>query len=144
MSFPPLRFRPVFKQYLSGGRRLGTLFGKAIGDGDNYAESWELVDHGADQSVVADGPLAGTALHELVTQHGPAVLGRHAPQRQFPLLLKFLDAHQVLSVQVHPNDAQAARLDPQLHPVGLVERRAYGWPAAVHGVQVEGRGPGIR
>lgn len=109
---PLLRFEPIFKQYLWGGRRLESLFGKRLGRGDHYAESWEVVDHGADQSVVAGGPLAGTTLHQLVDEHGEALLGRHHPQRRFPLLAKFLDAHRTLSVQVHPNDAQAARLDP--------------------------------
>ena len=108
----PLRFRPIFKEYVWGGRRLGTVLGKPIGDADRYAESWEIVDHGADQSVVAAGPLAGKTLHELVTQHGEALFGCHHPQQCFPLLVKFLDAHQTLSVQVHPNDAQAARLTP--------------------------------
>jgi mannose-6-phosphate isomerase len=109
---PPLRFRPILREYLWGGRQLGSQLGKALGDGQHYAESWELVDHGADQSIVAEGPLVGTTLHELVTQHGPALLGRHHPQKQFPLLFKFLDAQKTLSVQVHPNDEQAARLDP--------------------------------
>jgi mannose-6-phosphate isomerase len=108
----PVRLKPVLKQYLWGGRRLGTMLSKPIGDGDHFAESWEVVDHGGDQSVVADGPLAGTRLHELVTKRGESLLGRHHPQSQFPLLFKFLDAGQTLSVQVHPNDEQAARLDP--------------------------------
>jgi mannose-6-phosphate isomerase len=111
-DLPPLRFQPILREYLWGGRRLGTELGKPIGDGDHFAESWEVVDHGVDQSVVADGPLAGMTLHELVTQHGAALFGRHHPQHQLPLLFKFLDACQTLSVQVHPNDAQAARLDP--------------------------------
>ncbi len=108
----PLRFRPLFKEYVWGGRRLGSVLGKPIGDGDRYAESWEIVDHGADQSVVAEGPFAGKTLHKLVTDHGQSLLGRHHPQRQFPLLLKFLDAQLTLSVQVHPNDEQAAKLTP--------------------------------
>jgi mannose-6-phosphate isomerase len=107
----PLRFRPILREYLWGGRRLADL-GKPLGAGDHYAESWEIVDHGADQSVVADGPLAGVTLHELVAKYGPDLFGRHAPQRQFPLLFKFLDCQRTLSVQVHPNDEQAARLDP--------------------------------
>lgn len=112
MPLEPFHFRPIFKEYVWGGRRLGSVLGKPIGEADRYAESWEIVDHGTDQSVVADGPLAGTTLHELVTKHGAELLGRHHPQRQFPLLLKFLDAHLTLSVQVHPNDAQAAKLSP--------------------------------
>jgi mannose-6-phosphate isomerase len=108
----PLRFVPVLKEYLWGGRRLGTALGKPIGSGDHYAESWEIVDHGADQSVVAEGPLAGKTLHELVNQYGEALFGRHHPRSQFPLLFKLLDAQQTLSVQVHPNDEQGALLTP--------------------------------
>lgn len=108
----PLKFRPLFKRYLWGGRRLGTVLGKAIGEGNDYAESWELADHEQGQSVVANGPLEGTTLHELVERHGAELLGRHAPQPRFPLIFKYLDANQNLSVQVHPTDAEAARLDP--------------------------------
>jgi mannose-6-phosphate isomerase len=110
-NLPLLRFRPILREYVWGGRRLAEL-GKPIGKGDHYAESWEIVDHGADQSIVAGGPMAGTSLHDIVVQHGSDLFGRHQPQRQFPLLLKFLDCHQTLSVQVHPNDEQAAKLDP--------------------------------
>ncbi|HUG67996.1 MAG TPA: type I phosphomannose isomerase catalytic subunit [Pirellulaceae bacterium] len=108
----PLRFEPLFRRYLWGGRRLKSVLGKSIGEGADYAESWEIADHGADQSVVAAGELAGKSLHELVTQYGNELFGRHHPQTQFPLLFKFLDAHQNLSVQVHPNDEQGQRLDP--------------------------------
>jgi mannose-6-phosphate isomerase len=88
------------------------VLGKDLPPGDHVAESWEIVDRGPDQSVVDQGPLAGTTLHELVTQRGPELLGRHEPQPQFPLLLKFLDAQRDLSVQVHPSDEQAGRLTP--------------------------------
>lgn len=108
----PLRFTPLFKRHLWGGRRLATELGKPIGDGDDYAESWEVVDHGVDQSVVSDGPLKGTTLAELVAKHGEALLGIDYPQTGFPLLWKFLDAHRVLSVQVHPDDARASQLVP--------------------------------
>ncbi len=107
----PLRFEPLLRRYLWGGRRLGTKLGKPIGDGQ-CAESWEIVDHGNDQSIVLAGPQQGQTLHELVAQHGRELFGRHHPQPQFPLLMKFLDAQRTLSVQVHPNDAQAAQLDP--------------------------------
>jgi mannose-6-phosphate isomerase len=110
-SLPPLRFQPILREYLWGGRRLAEL-GKHLGDGDHYAESWEIVDHGADQSMVTEGPLDGATLHELILRHGPDLLGRHHPQSQFPLLFKFLDCQQTLSVQVHPNDQQAAKLQP--------------------------------
>ena len=114
----PLRFRLLLRRYLWGNRRLETCLGKPIGPGDDYAESWEVCDHGADQSIVDQGPLAGTTLGELVRQRGAELLGRHRGTRysgsrsRFPLLVKFLDAAQALSVQVHPNDEQAARLNP--------------------------------
>jgi len=108
----PLRFAPIFRRHLWGGRRLESVLHKPLGPGNDYAESWEIVDHGADQSVVQNGPLSGTTLHELVVQYGEELLGRHHPLPVFPLLLKFLDARQTLSVQVHPNDEQAAQLDP--------------------------------
>ena len=110
----PLRFEPVFRQYVWGGRRLGSVLGKPIGPQGPYAESWEVVDHGADQSRVKFGPLQGRTLHELVDEFGDALLGsrRSARRDRFPVLLKFLDADQNLSVQVHPNDEQAARLAP--------------------------------
>lgn len=108
----PLCFRPLVKRALWGGRRLGDVLGKPIGPETDYAESWEVVDHGADQSVVAAGPLAGRTLAKLLAANGPELLGRHHPQSRFPLLFKFLDCRDKLSVQVHPNDAQAARLSP--------------------------------
>jgi len=111
-SLYPLRFQPVFRRYIWGERRLKTVLNKPIGEGDDYAESWEVVDRGGDQSVVSHGPLAGKTLHEIVTHHGQELFGRHAPQRQFPLLFKLLDCNRNLSVQVHPNDDQAAKLDP--------------------------------
>ncbi|MCH2127278.1 MAG: class I mannose-6-phosphate isomerase [Pirellulaceae bacterium] len=108
----PLRFRPIFRQYLWGGRRLATVLGKSLGEGDTFAESWEIVDHGTDQSQVEFGPLVGATLGRLVQDHGKDLLGRHAPQKTFPLLLKFLDAQRDLSVQVHPDDSQAQLLNP--------------------------------
>jgi mannose-6-phosphate isomerase len=108
----PLTFEPVLKRYLWGGRRLETVLNKRLGEGNDYAESWEIADHDHGQSVVANGPLAGTTLHELVVARGPELLGKHAPQPRFPLLFKFLDCQRDLSVQVHPNDAAAARLTP--------------------------------
>ena len=66
----PLRFRLLVRRYLWGNRRLETCLGKPIGPGNDYAESWEVCDHGADQSIVDQGPLAGTTLGELVRQRG--------------------------------------------------------------------------
>lgn len=111
-SLYPFRFRLLLKRYLWGGRRFETCLGKPLGAGNDYAESWEICDHGADQSIVDAGALAGTSLGELVRCRGQELLGRAAPAERFPLLVKFLDATAVLSVQVHPNDEQAARMTP--------------------------------
>ena len=106
----PLQFAPLLKRYLWGGRRLGTVLGKPIGGESDYAESWEICDHGSDQSRVTQGPLAGQTLGQLVQSQGDALLGKHAGCPKFPLLFKYIDAHDRLSVQVHPNDRQSAQL----------------------------------
>jgi len=108
----PLKLQPIFRRYLWGGRRLETMLGKSLGEGDDYAESWEAVDHGEDQSLVLSGALAGQTLRQLVTDHNTELFGKHAGRQQFPLLLKFLDCNRTLSLQVHPNDEQGARLTP--------------------------------
>jgi mannose-6-phosphate isomerase len=107
----PLRFEPILRRYLWGGRRLASL-GKQVGPESDYAESWEIVDHGADQSRVLAGPLAGKSLGELTRDYNAALLGRHAGYKTFPLLFKFLDANDRLSIQVHPDDARAALREP--------------------------------
>lgn len=118
----PLRFMPLFRRYLWGGRRLESVLNKSLPSGEDYAESWEIVDREGDQSQVTDGPLAGATLGELIERFPLEMLGRSfldsrgGLQRdgrpRFPLLLKFLDAQRDLSVQVHPDDARAALLCP--------------------------------
>lgn len=105
MQSYPLIFEPVLKQTIWGGRRLGDQLGKPIGTASNYAESWEVVDHGDDQSRVSNGELAGQTLAGLIAQHRQWLLGDRVPKGPFPLLLKYLDCNRVLSVQVHPDDA---------------------------------------
>lgn len=107
----PLRFEPIIKRLIWGGNRLGTVLRKPIGEGSQYAESWELSDHRTDVSVVADGPLAGMSLRDLVRYRTEELLGDSLSHlRQFPLLVKYIDAEQVLSVQVHPDDERGRRL----------------------------------
>ena len=119
MEFYPLTFEPVFRSYIWGGRRLGEVLGKPIGEAARYAESWEVVDHGADQSVVASGALAGRTLRSLLEEDAAGLLGGEVESvvaagrlQRFPLLLKYLDCNRVLSVQVHPDDAYGSTLDP--------------------------------
>ncbi len=107
-----IRFDPLLKRIRWGGTRLGTTLGKRLGPETDYAESWEIADHGEDQSIVNTSYFAGSTLQELLRDSNEAILGRHAGRDQFPLLIKFLDASDRLSAQVHPNDAQAKSFDP--------------------------------
>src|SRR4051812_42454832 len=103
--FYPLYFDPILKQLIWGDRRLETVLKKRLGEGSHYAESWEIADHRDDVSRVAEGPLEGVSLRDLVRERRGELLGRHVgPRTQFPLLVKFIDANENLSVQVHPDD----------------------------------------
>jgi mannose-6-phosphate isomerase len=105
-----LRFPPIFKPAIWGGRRLAGMFPGAPAEG-LIGEAWVLSDHGDDVSVVADGPLKGTTLRELMRTRRDELLGPSlAHYDTFPLLMKFIDARDNLSVQVHPNDDLAQTL----------------------------------
>lgn len=107
----PLRFEPIFKPTIWGGRRLGELLRRPLPGTDPVGEAWVLSDQGELPSRVAEGPLQGHTLRQLMERIGPRLLGRHAGDR-FPLLLKFLDARDTLSVQVHPHDRHTHLLPP--------------------------------
>jgi mannose-6-phosphate isomerase len=105
----PLRFLPVYKDYPWGGRSLESLRGPIPTPGI-LAESWEVSCHPNGPSVVLDGSLAGIPLPDLVARFGEALLGRRVVAdngTDFPLLAKFIDARESLSIQVHPDDAYA-------------------------------------
>lgn len=107
----PLTFEPIFKSMLWGGRRLPGFLGRPAPHADPIGEAWLLSDVDGNLSAVADGPLAGRTLRDVIAEHTQHVFGDAVPaDGRFPLLLKFIDARQELSVQVHPNDEQAARL----------------------------------
>ena len=107
----PLRFEPIFKHALWGGSSLRPLFGLEA-PAEPEGKAWLLSDQGDNVSRVLDGPLQGKTLRELMNSHRQALIGdAGAPLGRFPLLLKLLDARQPLSVQVHPNDEQAQRLE---------------------------------
>jgi mannose-6-phosphate isomerase len=101
----PLRFEPIYQYRLWGGRRLaGLLTAPLPGDGP-IGEAWVLSDREDHPSRVADGPLKGRTIAQLLEQFPQQVMGKLAGRfRRFPLLLKFLDAREMLSVQVHPAD----------------------------------------
>jgi mannose-6-phosphate isomerase len=107
----PLRFEPIYQYRLWGGRRLAELLTAFLpGDGP-IGEAWILSDRDDHASRVADGPLKGRTITQLLEQSREQLLGKLALRfRRFPLLLKFLDAHEMLSVQVHPADSQTSLL----------------------------------
>jgi mannose-6-phosphate isomerase len=103
----PLTCEPVLKDYIWGGRKLETLLGRALPPDKVIAESWEIAAHPHGDSKVANGSLRGRSLAELNAEYGSELTGTFARPGRFPLLVKLLDAHQKLSVQVHPGDAYA-------------------------------------
>lgn len=102
----PLRFKPVYKDYIWGGRALAGL-GKTLPSSGIVAESWEISGHHHGPSIVDNGPLAGRSLPDVVNMLGRTLLGSLVSDHdtaKFPLLIKLIDAHDQLSVQVHPDD----------------------------------------
>lgn len=92
-----------------GGKRLAASYGKHPEHGTRIAESWELSDHPNGRSQVAEGPFAGRFFGDLVREFPREMCGLDAAPARFPLLIKYIDAAEPLSVQVHPDDALAAR-----------------------------------
>lgn len=109
----PLVFEPIIKRIRWGGVRLGTVLGKPIGDAQDAAESWEIADQPAGRSVVARGPFQGQTLSNLLLNQPVDLFGSACRYQQFPLLIKFLDANDRLSLQVHPNDQLAREYGPE-------------------------------
>jgi mannose-6-phosphate isomerase len=96
-----------------GGRQLGDVLGKALPNGGVYGEAWEISDHPSHASVVADGSYKGQTLRQLMERQPALLLGEEASHHaRFPWLVKLLDACDWLSVQVHPNETDVARLWP--------------------------------
>ncbi len=114
MSVYPYKFEPVYKEKIWGGRALERLFGRGLPAGEKIGESWELADLPEGQSVVSNGPDAGKTLNSLLVEKAGEILGPGVAtdEGRFPLLLKLLDANDILSLQVHPDEQSAAELGP--------------------------------
>ncbi|MGV8828568.1 MAG: type I phosphomannose isomerase catalytic subunit [Breznakibacter sp.] len=111
MSLYPLKFAPIVKEKIWGGQKLKTVLNKDLGNLNNGGESWELSSVPGDVSVVANGALEGSTLTELLARFKGELMGEQVYARfgdMFPLLIKFIDANDDLSVQVHPDDAMAS------------------------------------
>lgn len=103
------KFKPILKSMLWGGEKILPYKG-IISDQKQVGESWEISGVKENESIVAEGPDAGMMLPELIKRDGAKLLGEANFERfgeEFPLLIKFIDARQDLSIQVHPNDDQA-------------------------------------
>ncbi len=107
--FYPFKFKPVYKDYIWGGRNLEKL-GKKLPPEGIVAESWEISSHPNGVSIIDNGEFSGMPLTELIKKFGRQVVGKELPEKalqKFPLLVKLIDANDKLSVQVHPSDEYA-------------------------------------
>jgi len=110
MKAYPLKFEPIYKRRIWGGQRLRDVFGKELPAGEKIGESWELADLPEDRSVIVGGELDGRTLREAIEQYPKEITGNANFALPFPLLIKLLDAEDVLSVQVHPDPDTCRRM----------------------------------
>ncbi len=112
MSLYPLKFTPIAKETIWGGNKLQEELNKDFSPEKKIGESWEISGVPKDISVVANGALKGKNLSELIQDYSGQLLGNKNAQKfksEFPLLIKFIDANDVLSIQVHPDDELAKK-----------------------------------
>ena len=106
----PLKFAPIYMDKIWGGQKIKTDLGKDFGNLPNCGESWEISGVSGHVSLVSEGFLAGNSLEELIEVYMGDLVGDRVYEKfsvEFPLLIKFIDANDDLSVQVHPNDQMA-------------------------------------
>ncbi|MCC5816426.1 MAG: class I mannose-6-phosphate isomerase [Leptospira sp.] len=107
-----LRFNPIYKEKIWGGRKLEKVLGRTIPPGE-IGESWDVSDYLDDKSVILDGPWKGREFRSVFKMYPREVLGSGFEGLPFPLLVKIIDAKEKLSVQVHPSDEYASKKDPK-------------------------------
>ena len=108
----PLKFNPILMDKIWGGEKLHTILGKSMDGLPNIGESWELSGFDGYVSQVSNGFLKGNDLNELIEIYMGDLVGDHVYEKfgnEFPLLIKFIDANDVLSIQVHPDDETAKK-----------------------------------
>lgn len=108
----PLKFKTIFKDKIWGGEKIKTYLGKDFAPLPNCGETWEISGVKSDVSVIANGPLTGTSLADLLSDRKAELIGKKNYERfgnEFPLLVKFIDANEDLSIQVHPDDELAKK-----------------------------------
>ncbi|HET8828798.1 MAG TPA: type I phosphomannose isomerase catalytic subunit [Pelobium sp.] len=108
----PLKFKTIFKDKIWGGEKIKTYLGKDFAPLPNCGETWEISGVKSDVSIIANGPLTGTSLADLLTAEKGELIGKKNYERfgnEFPMLVKFIDANEDLSIQVHPDDELAQK-----------------------------------
>lgn len=106
-----LRFEPIYQERVWGGRALETALARKLPAGSPIGESWEIVDRKEAQSIVEGGNLAGQSLRGLLAKHGAEIMGPRWPaDKPFPILVKWLDCRERLSLQVHPPAEVAGKM----------------------------------
>lgn len=110
MNLYPLKFKPIYKQRIWGGQKLREVFGKDIPPNEKIGESWEVADLPDDKSTITNGELAGQTLASAIEKYPKEITGDANFSGSFPLLIKFLDAEDILSVQVHPDEQTCRRM----------------------------------
>jgi mannose-6-phosphate isomerase len=110
MKCYPLKFKPIYKEIIWGGNKLKNLLNKDFPADKKIGESWELVDLPYDKSVIENGEFAGKPLGEILKKYPQQILGQKSYQPPFGLLIKFIDANDCLSVQVHPDSEAVKKL----------------------------------
>ncbi len=111
MNLYPMKLTAPCKDYIWGGNRLREEYGKTS-NSDKIAESWELSCHKDGESVISEGVYAGKTLSRFIEENGKAVLGQNCVKfENFPILIKLIDAKDNLSVQVHPDNEYALRVE---------------------------------
>lgn len=111
-SLYPFILEPIFKYRIWGGRRLEEMLRKELPPDEPIGESWETSCRGDDNNVIRNGEMAGATLADVIKTHREALIGTSLPgEPDFPLLNKFIDANELLSVQVHPNEISAAEIE---------------------------------
>src|SRR3990170_3892202 len=106
-----LRFEPLYQERPWGGRLIESSFDRMLPPASRIGESWEIVDRPETQSVVRGGRHVGRTLRELIETHGRELMGPRWPAKnRFPILVKWLDCRERLSLQVHPSTMTASAL----------------------------------
>ncbi|MBT3481151.1 MAG: class I mannose-6-phosphate isomerase [Opitutales bacterium] len=107
----PIFFKPIYQERVWGGRTLSSALGRDLPEGKSIGESWDIVDRPEAMSLVSIGEEAGTSLRDLISEDPTGIMGKgYDPERPFPILVKWLDCSDRLSLQVHPPVSVAGAL----------------------------------